>query len=199
MGGRLVGCPLGLDRRVGGGVVGGLAHGGVSALADGRVRGVVAVGSSGLGRVLDVVGLDGQSWVTPEEGGGTEDHEDTLSDDEGDLVGDGLSAVSLLELVDTEGATGEDDGDGEADAGNEGLQAPVDLGEAVGHEEADEEVGKGGHEADEDDELQAQTSLTDLVTNLTSVNGGGSDRKGTTSTLEDEAEDIGRKEDPHPD
>jgi hypothetical protein len=141
------------------GVEGGLAH--VGALANGRVGAVVAVGARALahGRVLNVAVLESQTRVTPEESRRTEDHEDALGDDKGDLVGDGITTVPFLELVDTESATSEDDHDGEAQAGDEGNQAPLNLGQTTGAKEADVKVGKGDDESDQDNELEGQTSL----------------------------------------
>ena len=108
-------------------------------------------------------------------------------------MGDDLAAVPLLQLGDTVGATGEDEDDGDRQAGKEGLEAPAKSGHAARAPVAEHVVGEGRDEDGDDDDLEDQAGHGNVDADAITGLGSG---QGAASGLEDETDDIGGDEDP---
>ena len=146
-----------------------------------------------LGNGVGVFGLvEDETRVAEAESDGSKNNHDTLKDDEGDLVLDKITIITILQLGDTVDASGEDEDDGGGETGKEGLEAPAKVGGATRAPVADHVVTESDDEEEKDDDLQDQTSHGDVDTHVVVGRGG----HGTTGGLEDEADDIEGDEDP---
>lgn len=157
---------------------------------------VLAVRAGASRTNVGILGLESKTWVAPAERGSSNHSKYTLEDNERDLMLHHFTLVPILELNNTEGRTTEDEKNGTVETSEEGTQAPVDMGHATTAQEADDEVGVGDNESHKDDQLERETSLTDFVSVFVS---GALGADGTTNSLKDKADDIGRKENPHKD
>lgn len=59
------------------------------------------------------------------EGNGGKNNENTLEDDEGNLLTDEAAVISILQLSDTVCATSKNEGDGRREAEEESVEAPA--------------------------------------------------------------------------
>jgi hypothetical protein len=143
-------------------------------------------------RVCDLRLVKHKSRVTKEESNSGENYDDTLKDDERNLMLDQLTIVSLAKLSNTVDASSEDEYDGSRETNKESNHAPAKSLSLTRSPVSDHVVGKGGDESNEDDNLEGKTSHGDINTNGAVTFGG----HGTTSGLEDEADDVKRNEDP---
>lgn len=126
------------------------------------------------------------------ESDGSKDNDDTLKDDERNLMLDQVAIVTLTELSNTVDASSEDKDDGSRETEEEGSHAPAESLSLTGSPVSDHVVGESGDEGNEDNDLEDKTSHGDINTNLAV----GLGRHGTTGGLEDEADDIEGDEDP---
>ena len=126
------------------------------------------------------------------ESDGSKDNDDTLEDDERNLMLDQVTIVTLTELSNTVNASSEDKDDGGREAKEESSHAPAESLSLARSPVSDHVVGESGDEGNEDDDLEDKTSHGDINTNLAV----GFSGHGTTSGLEDKADDIEGDEDP---
>lgn len=127
-----------------------------------EVDALLAVGTAEVSILL----VENETGVAPAKGNGSEEDDNTLEDDEGDLVLDQVAIVTVLELGDTVDASSEDENDGSAETGEEGGQAPAEGGGLVGADVSDHVVGEGADEEDEDDDLENETDHGDGHANV---------------------------------
>lgn len=167
-----------------------VVHSAIGAAAEAGDRGALLALGNGVG-VLGLV--EDETRVAEAESDGSKDNHDTLKDDERDLVLDELTIITILQLGDTVDASSEDQDDGGRETGKEGLEAPAKVGGETRAHVADHVVAESDDEEEENDDLQDQTSHRDVDTNGRVAGRGG---HGTTSGLEDEADDIEGDEDP---
>jgi hypothetical protein len=146
------------------------------------------------GALAGSLAVKDHAGVAEEEGKDGNNNEDTLEDDEGDLVGDELAVVALAQLGDTEGASAEDEDGGDGQAREEDIDAPAETLEAAGHGVADEVVSKGNDKGKEDNDLEDEAGHGDVDADVVAVTGLGG--HGTTDGLEDEADEVKGDEDP---
>lgn len=136
----------------------------------------------------------GQTRVSPAKTEGSGSDKGTLEHNEWHLVLDDVSRVTLAKFGDTVAASGEDEGDGGGETGEEGLEAPGETGHAAGAPVSEHVVGKGGDEGDEDGDLEGETGHGDVDAGFIPRIGVGG--HGTSGGLENETDDIGGDEDP---
>jgi hypothetical protein len=122
----------------------------------------------------------------------SKDDDNTLENDEGDLVLDQITIVTLSELSNTVDASSEDEDNGSRETSEESNHAPAKGLGPVGSPVSDHVVGEDGDEDNEDNNLENETSHGDINTNV-AVGAGG---HGTSGSLENEADDVEGDEDP---
>ncbi|KAI6767052.1 hypothetical protein HG531_011412 [Fusarium graminearum] len=115
--------------------------------------------------------------VAEEEGNSGENNDNTLKDNEGNLVLDQLAIVSLAELSNTVDASSEDEDDGSRETNKESSHAPAKSLSLT---------------RSPDDDLEGKAGHGDIDTGGAAAFG----RHGTTSGLKDEANDVEGNEDP---
>lgn len=142
---------------------------------------------------VSILLVENETGVAPAKGNSGKEDDDTLEDDEGDLVLDQVTIVAVLKLGDTVDASSEDEDDGGAETGEEGAQAPAESGGLLGADVSDHVVGEGNDEEDEDDDLENETNHGDGDAEVRVVVAGG---EGTAGGLEDEADNVKGDEDP---
>lgn len=120
------------------------------------------------------------------------DDDNTLENDEGDLVLDQIAIVTLSELSNTVDASSEDEDDGSRETSEKSNHAPAKSFGPAGSPISDHVVGEDGDEDNEDNNLEDETGHGDINTNA-AVGAGG---HGTTGSLENEADDVEGDEDP---
>jgi hypothetical protein len=130
--------------------------------------------------------------VSEAESDGSKDNNNTLKDDEGNLMLDQVTIVTLTELSNTVDASSKDKDDGSRETKEESSHAPTESLSLTRSPVSDHVVRESSDEGNEDDNLEDKTSHGDINTNLAV----GFSGHGTTSGLEDEADDIEGDEDP---
>jgi hypothetical protein len=130
--------------------------------------------------------------VTKEESNSGNNNDNTLKDDERNLMLDQLTIVSLAELSNTVDTSSEDENDGSRETNKESNHAPTKSLSLPRSPVSDHVVGEGDDESNEDNDLEGKTGHGDINTNGAVAFGG----HGTTSGLEDQTDDIEGDEDP---
>jgi hypothetical protein len=130
--------------------------------------------------------------VSEAESDGSKNDDNTLKDDERNLMLDQVTIVTLTELSNTVDASSKDKDDGRRETEEENSHAPAKSLSLARSPVSDHVVGESGDEGNEDDNLEDKTSHGDINTNLAVGLGG----HGTTGGLEDKADDIEGDEDP---
>lgn len=124
---------------------------------------------------------------------GRQEDNRAFQDDEGCLILNEALAISVLQFRHTVAATGQDEQRRGCQAGEEGSEAPAPCRGAARPEVADHVVCKGGDEGGQDDDLEAETCLGHIDTDL--VGARGVCRHGTACSLKSEADNIKGDED----
>lgn len=137
--------------------------------------------------------LQSQARVSKAEHARGQKHKDALQDNKGSLFFDELAVVSVLQLSNTVGATGQDEQRCRRQAGEEGSEAPPKGGTAAGSQVAEHVVAKAGDEEDQDNDLQTETGQGDVDARLGGAGGVGG--HGASGGLEGEADDVEGDED----
>lgn len=99
---------------------------------------------------------------------GRKDDHDTFETDEKTLVVNQRSGVAIAELVDTIGATDEDEENGEGHEGHKDLELPGHggFGDGGAAAEANGVVGSEANKDDQSDDLEGKTSKSHVDSNL---------------------------------
>lgn len=123
----------------------------------------------------------------------SQDDHNTLEDNKGDLVLDQVTIVTILELDNTEDTSSKNEDNGSGETNEESVDAPAKSRAITRAPVSEHVVGKGSNECSQDNDLKDQTSHGDVDTKVAVVIAGG---QGTTGSLENEADDIERNENP---
>lgn len=136
--------------------------------------------------------VEDKTRVAEAESHSSKNDDNALKDDEGDLVLDQITIITLTELSNTIDASSEDKDDGSRETSKEGSLAPAESLGMTRSPVSNHVIREGSDEDDKDDNLEDKTGHRDINTNIAIRLG----RHGTTSSLEDEADDIEGDEDP---
>jgi hypothetical protein len=136
--------------------------------------------------------VEDKARVTEAEGNSSKNDDNTLKDDKRDLVLDQITIITLTELSNTVDAPSKDKDDGTRETSKEGSLTPAEGLGMTRSPVSNHVVREGGDEDDKDDNLEDKTGHRDVNTNIAIR----LCRHGTTSSLEDEADDIEGDKDP---
>jgi hypothetical protein len=130
--------------------------------------------------------------VAEAESNSSKNDDNALKNDKRNLMLDQITVITLTELSNTIDASSEDKNDGSGKTSKESSLTPAESLGVTRSPVSNHVVREGGDEDNKDDNLEDKTSHGDIDTNVAIRLGG----HGTTSSLEDETDDIEGDEDP---
>lgn len=136
--------------------------------------------------------VEDKTRVAEAEGNSSKNDDNTLKNDERDLVLDQVTVITLTELSNTIDASSEDKDNGTRETSKEGSLAPAEGLGMTRSPVSNHVIGECSDEDDKDNNLEDKTGHRDINTNIAIRLG----RHGTTSSLEDEADDVEGDKDP---